>query len=177
MMGRGDISPWLPEPDLATHQCITKMGEESAELSKICFRILAQGLAGSDPTTKQSNVDCLVDELSDNCATQEFCQRIIGLTAKADRVMRKVNGYEHWFKLIGIDMGNGEEAIQAEPAVAPEPVGNFPIVYTQKVFLEHQQAIAACIEAGYSTTDIASVVRCLSERCAALELEKAVWGG
>lgn len=177
MMGKGDISPWLPEPDLGIHQCVTKIGEESAELSKICFRILGQGIAGSDPRTGQPNVEALIDELSDVNATQEFAQRVIGITARADRILRKLDGYERWFKMIGVDMGNGEEAMQAEPAPVPSNFDTGQVVYTQAMYKEYEAALLACIIAGYPGAKPSELIVQLSERIAELELREASFSG
>ena len=59
------MEPWTPETHPATLRRVGKLGEEAAELSKVCFRIVTQGSDGVDPRTKQSNVEELKKEIAD----------------------------------------------------------------------------------------------------------------
>jgi len=101
MIDNGDITPWMPEPDLATHQSVGKLGEELAECSKLAFRIMIQGLYQSDPGTNAHNRQELAKELDDVTATILHLREVTGIHENRSRIERKLNGYRRWMKMIG----------------------------------------------------------------------------
>jgi NTP pyrophosphatase (non-canonical NTP hydrolase) len=67
-MDEGDhkpMSPWVPEDRPKILRRIGKTGEEAAELSAICFRIVIQGYDESDPETEVPNKESLEKEIAD----------------------------------------------------------------------------------------------------------------
>ena len=59
------LSTWTPEEDPQVLSAIGKLGEEAAELAKICFRIIIQGADESDPDTSKPNLEALAEEIAD----------------------------------------------------------------------------------------------------------------
>lgn len=92
--------PWMPEPNLTTHQLIGKLGEEASELSRICCRILIQGLAQSDPGTGKPNDRALIEEISDVNALMTMLSNKFFIVADRARIERKVKLKEAWMKEI-----------------------------------------------------------------------------
>lgn len=109
MMGKGDISPWMPEPDLGTRQALTKVIEEASELIKIASRILAQGYDGVDPASEETNWHALIKEMSDVGATIAFANAYLDIEPDEARIRRKVEGYVRWFEMIGA--GNARPSV------------------------------------------------------------------
>lgn len=66
-------SLWIPMTDPVDLAHIGKLGEEAAELSKICHRISIQGIAGIDPSTHLFNRMILQDEIADVFANAGLC--------------------------------------------------------------------------------------------------------
>lgn len=96
----GVISPWIPERDPYVLAKIGKLGEEATELAKICFRIMIQGIAQSDPETKRPNTEELSREIADvlACITIVYDAGYAG----TDNYRRdaKIKGFKKWHKLI-----------------------------------------------------------------------------
>lgn len=93
------LNNWTPESDKHILAVIGKLGEESAELSNICFRIIIQGLDGADPVTGKSNRQALMEELADVDAMIANTIHRLGLPANVitDRSNRKYDWKQPWF--------------------------------------------------------------------------------
>lgn len=96
------VSTWMPLTDPVDLAHIGKLAEECAELSKICARIIIQGLDGVDPETGVPNMEALGKEIADVTAMQGLCieryQFDIGLITS--RALRKQQHKRAWHKAL-----------------------------------------------------------------------------
>lgn len=90
------ITLWLPEPDLITHQALGKLAEELGEAAQIAARCLIQGLDASDPKSGIPNREALAKELADIHAASFFVADVVGLRIDAARVANKQAGFHRW---------------------------------------------------------------------------------
>lgn len=75
--------PWKPETDPVSIRRIGKLGEESTELSKVCFRALLQGLEGLEPSSSKSNRIAMIEEIADTLANIDLAMEHFNLDAEA----------------------------------------------------------------------------------------------
>lgn len=96
------MNPWVPESNPVILRRVGKTGEEAAELSKVCFRIVIQGLHGIDPDTKQTNLAELVKEMADVMAQIEVNIETLGLdvTFMSRRIETKKRLMVEWEELV-----------------------------------------------------------------------------
>ena len=73
------MNPWMPERDPFILRRVGKTGEECAELAKVCFRAVIQGLYGIDPESGETNLTELVKEMADVTAQIEINIEKLGL--------------------------------------------------------------------------------------------------
>jgi hypothetical protein len=92
------LSKWIPESDPMVLRRAGKTGEECAELSKVCSRIVIQGLEGVDPASGESNRAALEKEIADVLAQCEVTVRALklGPMTIALRQAEKVRQMAEW---------------------------------------------------------------------------------
>lgn len=66
-------SLWIPMTDPIDLAHIGKLGEEAAELARICSRIVIQGIGSADPDSKLMNYTALQQEIADVYAMAGLC--------------------------------------------------------------------------------------------------------
>ena len=95
-------SKWIPEKDARILAVTGKLGEEAAELSKICHRIAIQGLNGVDPATGKPNVVALAEEVADVRALSDLANSLFDLYDGGfwDRATRKLEQKQAWLELL-----------------------------------------------------------------------------
>jgi hypothetical protein len=95
-------SKWIPEKDARILAVTGKLGEEAAELSKICHRIAIQGLNGIDPATGKPNVVALLEEIADVRALSDIAHDRFDIYGPEfrERVVRKIAQKEAWLELL-----------------------------------------------------------------------------
>lgn len=91
---------WQPESNKMVQAAVGKLGEEAAELAKVCCRISIQGLHSVNPATGKSNIDELSDEIADVRAMAELARRYLDLNPVTirDRMSKKVAFKEPWLR-------------------------------------------------------------------------------
>ena len=96
------MNPWMVETDPIILRRIGKTGEECAELSKICCRILIQGIDGIDPHTHKTNKQSLLEELADVMAQCHVTINSLNLdqTVIDERIMKKMKQMDEWESLV-----------------------------------------------------------------------------
>jgi|1_EtaG_2_1085319.scaffolds.fasta_scaffold29641_2 NTP pyrophosphatase (non-canonical NTP hydrolase) len=111
------MNKWTPETNPMILRRVGKTGEEAAELSKVCSRIVIQGIDGSDPRTDKTNISALTEEIADVIAQCEVCIESLGLDTEfiAGRVFYKKARMAEW-----------ESMFQPEPP--KYEVGDFAIL-------------------------------------------------
>lgn len=75
-------APWRPETDPVRIRRIGKLGEESNELGKVCFRALIQGLDGIDPATSKPNKVAMIEEIADVLCNIDLAMEFLNLDAE-----------------------------------------------------------------------------------------------
>ncbi len=100
------MNPWRVERRAKVLRRVGKTGEEAAELIKILFRIVIQGLEGVDPATGKTNVDAMEEELADAYLQIDLCIEQFGLDPKrvVDRMERKRAQMKEWEELVKDDL-------------------------------------------------------------------------
>jgi len=93
-------SDWQTERNPVTVAVIGKLGEEAAELSKICHRATIQGIVGHDPKNDKPNEDAIFEEMADTRAMSILAEKYFGRTIDPERVAEKLAHKEAWLKLI-----------------------------------------------------------------------------
>lgn len=94
------ITLWLPERGLVTHQALGKLAEELGEAAQIAARCIIQGLDASDPKTGTPNREALAKELADIHAASFFLAEVAGLRIDAGRVASKQAGFHQWADML-----------------------------------------------------------------------------
>lgn len=94
------VSTWIPETDKQILAAIAKLGEECSELTKVCFRVVMQGINGVDPKTGESNMLSLRKELADVKALSTVVQEFFDLNESEfeSRVEEKIAHKKAWIK-------------------------------------------------------------------------------
>lgn len=92
------LSTWIPCTDVRHLSVLGKLGEETAELSRIISRMIIQGVDGVDPDTGVSNLVALQEEIADvkglsQLATEHF---LLNPTAIDDRAEKKYLMKKRW---------------------------------------------------------------------------------
>lgn len=93
-------SEWTPENRAWVLALVGKLGEESSELAKVCFRIIIQGLDGIDPKTKVANLVSLKEELADVKALSKLADELLDLVQEEyeERVWAKFTHKKGWIE-------------------------------------------------------------------------------
>jgi hypothetical protein len=101
------MSKWLPEKDSLVLRRVGKAGEECSELSKVCFRIVIQGLDGVDPKSGHTNREELTDEVADVLAQCELLIASLGLPRRyvEARAAKKLRHMAEWDALVADVVG------------------------------------------------------------------------
>lgn len=96
------VSTWMPLTDPVDLAHIGKLAEECAELSKICARIIIQGLDGVDPETGVPNMEALWKEIADVSAMSQFCvnRYQFDMELIIERALRKQQHKRAWHKAL-----------------------------------------------------------------------------
>jgi NTP pyrophosphatase (non-canonical NTP hydrolase) len=95
------MSKWVPESNQMVLRRVGKTGEECSELSKVCNRIVIQGLHSIDPSSGLTNIEELAKEVADVIAQCEVTIKMLHLPRKfiEDRVAKKVELMAEWESL------------------------------------------------------------------------------
>lgn len=99
---KNQVPPWVSEPNPTIQRRIGKMGEEATELSKVCFRILLQGIHGIDPANGKSNIIALTEEIADVMTQCELAVMQFQLSESVihKRIVHKKKQMEEWERLM-----------------------------------------------------------------------------
>lgn len=95
-------SLWIPMTDPIDLAHIGKLGEEAAELARICARITIQGIDGIDPETRLTNRIHLQNEIADVYAMAGLCigRFTLGVDNIELRERRKKTMKRTWFQML-----------------------------------------------------------------------------
>lgn len=81
--------PWNPHTDFQTLRYLLKTVEESSELSKACIRALMQGLHEINPSSGETNISHIEEEIADNLAMCNLCMTHFNLDEK--RIVTRID--------------------------------------------------------------------------------------
>lgn len=100
------MSPWRVERKAKVLRRVGKTGEEAAELIKILFRIVIQGLEGIDPATGKTNVEAMEEEIADAYLQLDLSVEQFDLDPKriVERMERKRANMVEWEELVKDDV-------------------------------------------------------------------------
>lgn len=95
-------SLWVPMSDPIDLAHLGKLGEEAAELARICSRIIIQGIEGTSPDDDKTNKHALEDEIADVFAMAGLC--IARFKLSVDEISRREQGKKvmkrTWFDML-----------------------------------------------------------------------------
>lgn len=90
--------PWHPISNPVDLKHLGKLGEETAELSRIVARIIIQGMDGIDPATGENNTVNLQKEMADVIANIELNVEHFCLDVDDRRITDKKRQLRIWHK-------------------------------------------------------------------------------
>lgn len=90
--------PWHPISNAVDLKHLGKLGEETAELSRIVARIIIQGMDGIDPASGENNTINLQKEMADVIANIELNVEHFGLHVDGRRIESKKTQLRIWHK-------------------------------------------------------------------------------